>query len=73
MSVVTWTVSVDAKLHSSAVIPKPHGRIVLSLDPMRGEVKRKTIPYSPVRGGCLTCIQPDLICIGAVSLPFSWA
>ena len=26
--------------------------------PMRGDVKRKTLPCSPVRGSCSPCIQP---------------
>lgn len=29
-------------------------------DPMRGDVKRKTLPCSPVRGSCSPCIQPSV-------------
>ena len=28
--------------------------------PMRGDVKRKSLPCSPVRGSCSACIQPNL-------------
>jgi hypothetical protein len=37
---------------------------------MRGDVKRKILPFSPIRGGCsAACIQPDVGWGVAVRLP----
>ena len=36
------------------------GRPLSLANPMRGDVKRKTLPCSPVRGSCSPCIQPNL-------------
>jgi hypothetical protein len=30
-------------------------------NPMRGDVKKKTLPFSPQGEGCLTCIQPNAV------------
>ena len=33
---------------------------IIPFHPMREDVKAKTPPRSPVRGSCLSCIQPNL-------------
>lgn len=37
------------------------GQTVYPGHPMRGDVKRKTLPCSPVRGSCSPCIQPNTV------------